>query len=183
MMIVYDRQTKKLLSFAGQVFDNGQWREPTLEEIYPNTDRSKWGVVYVRDATKYVATLDELQLKVDENGTPVGIERKRIPKIHLTTDAVDTDGDGLPELPADGQSHTTIRAEIKTHQGQLVTEELSLEFRTTGGTLSARKVTTTTGQASIELTSSIETIQITVTVSAEGFTEASLSFEFMPPNG
>ena len=182
MMIIYDRQTQELASYAGQVFDNGEWRESTLQEIYPNTDHSLWDVVYVREAIKYAIPLEELQLKLDQNGTPIGVERKpRLPEIHLTSNAVDADGDGLPELAADAQSKAQISIEVKDFQGALIQEALDLTLSTTAGSLSARKISVMNGQATVELMSSTETVTATVIVSAEGAKSASLTFEFMPP--
>lgn len=181
MIFVFDKETKNLVGMATRVFDNGTWREPTLEELYPNADHSKWGYVYVEDSPKYAMNPDGWQLKLDENGVPVGIERKpNLPKIHLTTNAVDTDGDGIPELIADATSKATITAEVKNSQGEFVTEELTLNLKTTGGALSARRVTTRDGQATVELTSSLETVSVIVEVSAEGVKGSSLAFEFMP---
>lgn len=182
MMIIYDRQTRELVSYAGQVFDNGEWRESTLQEIYPNTDHSPWDVVYVREAIKYAIPLEELQLKLDQNGTPIGVERKpRPPEIHLTSNAVDTDGDGFPEIPADAQSKAQISIEVTDAQGVLIQESFDLTLSTTGGSLSARRISALNGQATVELMSSMETVTAIVTVSAAGAKGASLTFEFMPP--
>lgn len=43
MIFVFDKRTKALVGVATQVFDNGAWREPTVEELYPNADRSNLG--------------------------------------------------------------------------------------------------------------------------------------------
>ena len=181
MIFIFEKETKNFVGMATRVFDNGTWREATLQELYPNADHSKLGYVYVEDSPKYAMNPNIWQLKLDENGNPIGISRKpNPPKIYLTTNAVDTDNDGLPELTADGKSKAVITAEVKDSQGQLVQGELLLDFRTTGGSLSARRVTTQTGQATIELTASLETVLVTVTVSAEGVTPSSLSFELMP---
>jgi hypothetical protein len=182
MIVVYNKDTKQFVGVATRVFDNGRWREPTLEELYPNADRTKLGYLYVEDSPKYALRPDSWQFKVDENGVPVGIERKPTPpRIDLTTDTPDTDDDGLPELVADGKSKATIMAELKDATGKLFEQDLMLTFRTTGGTLSTRKVMTKGGKVTLELTSSVETISVTVSASAEGVNDGSLSFEFMPP--
>lgn len=181
MIFVFDKATKQFVGMATRVFDNGNWREATMEELYPDTDHSKLGYVYVEDSPKYAINPNIWQLKLDENGEAVGIERKpNLPKIYLTTDAIDTDDDGIPELIADAQSKATITAEVKNSRGELVTEELTLNFKTTGGTLSARRVSTQDGRATVNLTSSLETVSVTVEVSAEGAKSSSLLFEFMP---
>jgi hypothetical protein len=179
MIFIYDKQTNDLVGVATEVFDNGNWREPTLEELYPDRDRSNLGFFYVKDSPKYALRPDRWQAKLDENGVPIGIERK--PKIYLTTNAVDNDGDGIPELIADGNSKASITIEIKYPKGELVTKELTLNFKTTGGTLSARRITINTGQAMVELTSSLETVSVVVEASAEGVAGNTLEFEFMPP--
>jgi hypothetical protein len=182
MIFIFDKATKQFFGMATRVFDNGTWRETTIEELYPNADASKLGFVYVEDSPKYAMNPDGWQLKLDENGEAIGIERKpSLPKIHLTTDAVDTDGDEIPELIADANSKATISIEVKNSNGELVTEELMLNLKTTGGTLSARRITTNTGQATVELTSSLETVSVTVSVLAEGVKSGSIEFEFMPP--
>lgn len=81
---------------------------------------------------------------------------------------------------ADGKSKATITIAVKNSREELITEELTLNLKTTGGTLSARRVTTNTGQATVELTSSLETVSVIVEVSAEGVKASSLEFEFMP---
>ncbi len=182
MMIIYDRQTQALLNFAGQIFDNGEWREPTLAEIYPDADPNQWGTVFVKEAIKYAVPLEELQLKLDQTGTPIGVERKpKPPQIELTTTAIDADGDGLPELVADGQSKATITIAIKDSNGQLVAEETPLSLSTTGGSLSARRLSTSNGQATVEFTASMETVTATVTVESDRAKSAAITFEFMPP--
>jgi hypothetical protein len=72
-------------------------------------------------------------------------------------------------------------AELKDATGKLFEQDLMLTFRTTGGTLSTRKVMAKGGKVTVALTSSVETISVTVSASAEGVKGGSLSFEFMPP--
>ncbi|ETX00129.1 Ig-like domain-containing protein [Candidatus Entotheonella palauensis] len=182
MIVVFEKKSNKLKGVAARVFDNGHWREPKLEELYPNAAPDELGCIYVEESPKYVLKPDAWQLRLDENGVPVGVERKpTLPKIHLTTNAPDTDGDGLPELPADAKSKATITAEVKDTRGNIVNENVMLTFRTTGGTLSARRVEAEGGIASVELTSTVETVTVTVKASGEGLQDGSLTFEFMPP--
>ncbi len=182
MIFIFYKETKEFFGMATRVFDNGIWREASLEELYPDADHSKLGFVYVEDSPKYAMNPNGWQLKLDENGEAVGIERKpNLPKIYLTTDAVDTDGDEIPELIADAKSQANITAEVKNSRGEFITEALTLNFKTTGGTLSARRVSIQDGRATVNLTSSLETVSVTVEVSAEGVQGSSLLFEFMPP--
>lgn len=184
MIVVFDKKTNKIIGAATRVFDSGRWREATLQELYPDAKPEELGCVYIKDSVKYAVLPDRnaWQIKFDEKGAPVGVERKPSPpKIHLTTNARDTDGDGLPELAADGKSKATITIEVKDAKDKLVKKDFLLNFRTTGGALSARRVEATGGKAKVEFTSSTETVTATVSASAEGFEEASLTFEFMPP--
>ena len=115
---------------------------------------------------------------------PKLIEKKqaaRMPTINLKSNAKDTDGDGIPELPADGQSKATITASIKDASGKLQRKSLELFITTSAGALSARRIKTRDGKASFELTSSHDTVLATVNVSAQGYDAEFLQFEFMPP--
>ena len=181
MIIVYQKGTNDLVGVAGKVFDNGKWREATLGELYPNADHTQLGYVYVADSFKSTLNTDQWQFKLDDQGTPIGLEKKAPPlRIALTTNAPDTDGDGLPEVVADGQSKATITAELRDIHGKLVPQTIPFTFRTTGGALSSRKVTATAGKAVVELTAALETVSVTVRATAEGAEEGSLALEFIP---
>jgi hypothetical protein len=182
MIIVFEKKTNKLVGVASKVFDSGSWREPEIGELYPDANLNELTCIYVQDSPEYYLEPDAWQLTLNENSVPIGVERKpTLPKINLTTNAQDTDGDGLPELPADARSRATITAEVKDASGNIVNKEFILNFRTTGGTLSARRVEAKRGTATVELTSTVETIAVTVSASAEGTQSGSLTFELMPP--
>jgi hypothetical protein len=182
MIVIFENKTNKIVGVASKVFDSGFWREPEIQELYPEADLRKLDCIYIEDSPKYCLRPDAWQLKLNEHGVPIGVERKpTLPKIYLTTTAQDTDGDGLPELPADARSKATITAEVKDARGDLVNEDFVLTFRTTGGTLSARRVETRRGTATVELTSTVETIAVTVSAAAEGTQSGSLTLELMPP--
>jgi hypothetical protein len=182
MIIVFEKIMNKIVGVASRVLDSGILREATIEELYPDIDREGLGYIHVQDSPEYYLTPDAWQLKLDNNCIPVGIERKpTLPTIHLITNAPDTDGDGLPELPADAKSKATITVEVRDTKGSIVNRDFVLNFRTTGGTLSARRIEAKGGTAMVELTSTVETVAVTVSASAEGTQSGSLTFEFMPP--
>jgi len=182
MIVIFEKKTNRIVGVASKVFDNGSWREPELAELYPDRNPNEIGYISIQDSPKYALKPDAWRLKLDAHGVPVGVERKpTLPKIHLHTDARDTDGDGLPELFADAKSKAVITVEVKDAMDRMVQEDVLLTLRTTGGTLSARRVQAKGGTASVELTASVETITVTVTVSAEGMQSGALTFEFMPP--
>lgn len=181
MIFIYEKGTNKFLGVATQIFDNGTWREATIQELYPDADHSKMGAIVVKDSPKYYLDIDAWRFSLDANGVPNGIERKPSPPvITLTTNAKDTDGDGMPELKADGKSKATIDIEIRNPKGELVKKAVDLRISTTGGRLSARRLSAKNGKASVELTSTLDTITITVSVEADELETQRLTFELMP---
>ena len=185
MIFVYRKASLEFVGMATRVFDSGRWREPTVDELYPNEDPKTLGFVHVEDSSRYaLAGRDYWQFKLDDNGVPIGVERKpSLPEIRLSSDAPDTDGDGIPELPADGKSAVTITAELREGglNDQRIHRDLPLVFKTTGGILSQRFDLAQDGVARVTLMPGQETVTITVTASAEGFTTGSLTFELLPP--
>ena len=103
--------------------------------------------------------------------------------ITLTTTAEDADGDGLPELPANGRSQATVTATLRDIEGREIHEPIDVRFRTSAGTLSRRTVRTENGLATVRLTASRETVLVSVRAFAAGFESASLDLEFVPPEG
>jgi hypothetical protein len=183
VIIVYERETHNLVGVAAQVFDNGRWREPTIDELYPGVDLQKLGFIHVEDSIRYALDPDAWQFKLDQNGVPIGAERKpSLPRLHLSTNAQDTDGDSFPELMADGKNKAVITAEVRDELDHSVTGDFTVNFKTTAGTLSARQVMVRTGKAEVELIASLETVTATVSASGKGLKAAApLTFEFMPP--
>jgi len=181
MIFVYEKGSNKFLGVATQIFDNGTWREATIQELYPNADHSKLGAVVVKDSPKYYLDPNAWRFSLNEKGEPTGIERKPSPpKIILSTNAKDTDGDGLPELKADGKSKATIEIEIRNPKDELLKKAVDLRINTTGGRLSARRLSTKNGKASVDLTSTLDTVTITVSVEADEMETQTLTFELMP---
>lgn len=181
MIFVYEKGSNKFMGVATQVFDNGTWREATLQELYPNADHSKLGAVVVKDSPKYYLDQNAWRFSTNDKGEVTGIERKPSPpKITISTTAKDTDNDGLPELKADGKSKATIDIEIRNNKGDLFKKAVDLRINTTGGRLSARRLTTKTGTASVDLTSTLDTVTVTVSVEADEMETKQLTFELMP---
>lgn len=184
MIIVYKKQTNKILGVASRVFDSGKWREAQLEEVYPDLDKKKTDVLVMKDSPQFYLRPNDWELKLDEKGVPAGVELKpMLPMIALSTNAKDTDNDGIPKLTADGKSKAEITITIKDEKGKLVKKETTLFLKTTGGSLSARRLTVKDGKAMVSLTSSLETVPVAVSVSGEGVKGADMPFEFMPSGG
>lgn len=93
--------------------------------------------------------------------------------------------DGIPELPADGESSITITVQkISLHTGNPLTGARHtnlLNIRTTAGTLSARQTSLSQGKANFSLRSSTETVVAEVKVWAKAIPKpAILRVEFAP---
>jgi hypothetical protein len=101
-----------------------------------------------------------------------GIER--LPWLILSCDVTDSDGDGIPDLPADGASVAQVTA--KTSDGA----DVDVTFRTTRGALVQRTVPTPRGAAAVELRAATETVAVVVTATAPGYRPAKLDMEFVP---
>ena len=103
-------------------------------------------------------------------------------RIALVCDRPDMDGDGMAELPADGETVARITAKLLDREGKGVAREgLKIKFHVTRGSLSAREVQAKKGTAEVELRASAETVQARVVAQAEGFERGTLVLEFIPP--
>ena len=173
MLIVYDKTTGKIVGHCSQVYDSGKWREASLEELYPNQDRTNLATAYMPDDARFVGYgTTNWRLRKDENGTVLGVER--LPALFISSDAKDTDNDGVPDIPADGKAVANITVTTADNSNTQVT------FRTTRGTLSQRTGATTNGKAVVQLKSAVETVAATITATATGYRPATLSLEFIP---
>jgi hypothetical protein len=173
MLIVYDRATGEIVGHCSSVFDSGKWREPTLAELFPNRDHSTLATLGMVDDARFLSYgTAAWRLKKDENGVVTGLER--LPILQLSTEAGDSDHDGIPDLPADGVSVAAITA--KTSDGH----DVEITFRTTRGALNRRSAATEEGEASVELRAATETVAVTVTATAPGYRPGRLDMEFVP---
>ena len=101
-------------------------------------------------------------------------------RIKLTSDLSDRDGDGLPELPADGEAVAHVQASLYDDDDQVVTASTPIRFKVSRGSVSRREVKTTKGVAEVEVRSVTETVRIRITASAEGFKPGVLDVETIP---
>jgi hypothetical protein len=101
-------------------------------------------------------------------------------RIVLTTDAEDRDGDGLPELAADGRSSVTITARLVDAHGKALNVDVPITFKTSRGSLSSRQAAPKKGAATIELASAGETTSARITAAAPEFEPGELNIEFIP---
>ena len=173
MIIVYNRSTGEIVGHCSRVFDGGRWREAAIDELFPEHEKSNLASVHFADDARYLAYgPHNWRLRRDESGVVTGIER--LPSLVLTCDAADSDGDGIPDLPADSASVAHLTA--KTNDGT----NTEITFRTTRGSLNQRTVSTREGSATVELRAAGETVAVTVTATAPGYRAANLNMEFVP---
>ena len=105
-----------------------------------------------------------------------------LPKLLLISSAEDTDGDGFPELPADGTSQASLVVLLHDDKSQAILDPVEVHLRTSAGALSHRKVVAKGGRVQVKLTASQETVMANIRASAAGFEPAELTFEFVPPD-
>ncbi len=111
------------------------------------------------------------------------VKRESLPFIDLSIDAPDHDGDGIPEMKADGKSTVTITASIRDEEGKIVTSAKNeVHFLTTGGLLSDRIVKCKNGVAKTSLRSIEETITPTITAFSDGVRTGKIQIEFVHPD-
>lgn len=180
MLIVYDRETRQVVGHCGRVFENGTLREATVDELYGHKELATLEPLYVGEVTEaklFRYGVENFRLVFDDAGTATGIELN--PAIRLRCDAGDADGDGVADLPADGDSSTVVTAATTDKAAGV-----EITFRTTRGSLASRTaITADDGVASVALRSTTETVLATVTASAEGYRPDSLQLEMIPPPG
>lgn len=113
--------------------------------------------------------------------TGLRAEQRYTGRLALSCDRPDLDGDGRPELAADGRMQATIVATVLDDAGEPVDATgTEITFRVTRGRLSARRAACTGAEAEVTLRSVTETVTARVTATAEGLLEASLDLEFVP---
>lgn len=180
MIVVFEKDTNTFVGMAPQVNDNGTMRDFTLEELYPDLDSKKHGFFFVEDSPKYVLHPDHWQFKLNKKGVPIGLEHKPKLSIKLSSSLPDEDGDGMPELKADGKSLAPIVIQILDGQKPKKTTA-KIKVSTTGGRLNQRIIEfKNSSKATVNLQSVTETITITVTATAEDMHSDSITFELMP---
>lgn len=115
----------------------------------------------------------------DKENEMVVVRKK--PYLKITTNATDTDGDGIVDIPADGTSSATIYIKKHNSDDSLDTgfnEEVNLS--TERGTLSAVKIALVNGEGQVTLTSAAETVLTTVRAGYEELAIGALQIFFRP---
>jgi hypothetical protein len=139
---------------------------------------------HVPDDENVANQIFKYDLKFSSGGAPKELVKKAaLPRIDLAIDAPDNDGDGIPEMKADGKSRITITASIRDEEGKIVTNANHIiHFLTTGGVLSDRTVKCKSGVAKTTLQSVKETLTPTITAFSEGIRTGEIKVEFVHPD-
>jgi len=186
MIILYDRKTREIVGVSMVAQDTsglaptqsikkamrGETLDPNIMEFIVPDDETVANEVYKYD------------LIFSSSGVPKEMARKEtLPYIELSIDAPDNDGDGIPEMKADGKSEVTITASIRDEEGKLVTSaKNAIHFLTTGGVLSDRIVKCKNGVAKTSLQSVKETLTPTITAFSEQVQKGEIQVEFVHPD-
>jgi hypothetical protein len=165
--------------------NSGLTRKPTLKDVL-RSDMLKPDLMefQVPDDDTVANEIFKYDLKFSSGGAPKELVKKdTLPEIDLSIDAPDHDGDGIPEMKADGKSRITITASIRDEEGKIVTNANNIiHFLTTGGVLSDRTVKCKNGVAKTTLQSVKETLTPTITAFSEGIRTGEIKVEFVHPD-
>jgi hypothetical protein len=186
MIIIFDRKTREIIGVTMISQDNSgltgkQTMKNVLRSDKANTNLTEFEV----DDNETVANeIYKYELKFSSSGEPKDLVKKPIlPYIDLSIDAKDHDGDGIPEMKADGKSKVTITASIRDEEGGIVTNASNqIHFLTTGGVLSDRMVKCKNGVAKTTLQSVKETLTPTITAFSDGIRVGEIKVEFVHPD-
>lgn len=156
-------------------------KEPTFTSSFPKNPPPDIGYFFTPNDATIANELRAYQLIFNKRGKPESVERKPPkPFIHLSTDARDRDGNGIPEIIADGKQQCYITASVRDQSGSLLTYFAEpVTFKTTGGVLFDREVKCKNGVAKTTLRSVEETLTPTITATAPGCVPGDIEIEFV----
>lgn len=186
MIVIYDRKSREIVGVSMVAQDNsGLIRKPSLKNVLRSEKLDPNFMEFeVEDDETIANEIYKYELEFSSSGVPKKLLRKSIlPYIDLSIDARDHDGDGIPEMKADGKSRVTITASIRDDEGGIVTNAKNeIHFLTTGGVLSDRTVKCKNGVAKTTLQSVKETLTPTITAFSEGIRTGEIKVEFVHPD-
>ena len=186
MIVIYNRKTREIVGISMISQDNsGLTPKQSMKNIL------RTGSVDVNlmefsipDDEAVANEIYRYELKFSSSGAPKELVKKStLPHIELIVDAPDKDGDGIPEMKADGKSIVTITANIRDEEGKLITSAKNdIHFLTTGGVLIDRVVRCKGGVAKTSLQSVKETLTPTITAFSDGVIKGQMQVEFVHPD-
>ncbi len=176
--VTYNKKTKTITGSFSQTSDEFIPEPPTPEEaILQITDKEQIETLVSLNPWQH-----SVEGKVRDDKIESLTRKPRFQgKLLLTTDAEDKDGDGFPELPADGSTAVKVRAAITDLQGNTIKDRtVPVKFRVSRGAISSRQAETKNGIAEVEFTAVAETTQARIMATAPGFEMGTLIVEFIP---
>ena len=182
MIIFYDTGTREIVGLSMIMNDtSNSVQEPTFKSSFPKNPPEGVGYYYTPNDATIANELWTYRLLFDSRGKPVSIERKPPrPYIRLSSDATDRDGNGVPEIIADGKAQCNITASVRDSNGDVLTSfDGMVTFRTTGGVLFDREVKCVNGEARTALRSVEETLTPRITAAAPGCITGGMDIEFV----
>ena len=186
MIIIYDRNSRKIVGVSMVAQDNSGLAASNSMKNILRTEKLNPNLMEfaVPDDETVANEIYKYEIKFSSSGEPKEIvKREKLPFIDLSIDAPDHDGDGIPEMKADGKSIVTITASIRDDEGKIVTSAKNdVHFLTTGGVLSDRIVKCKNGVAKTTLQSVKETLTPTITAFTDGVRTGKMQVEFVHPD-
>ncbi len=182
MIIFYNKNTRQIVGVSMLMNDSsGKVKEPTFQSSYPENAPSDVNYFFTPNDASIANQLWAYHLIFNKSGKPESIDRKPAkPFIQIKTDAADKDGNGIPEIIANGKDQCAITASVRDHNGSLMTHfDGMITFRTTGGVLFERDVMCKNGVAKTTLKSVEETLTPIITASSLGCIPGEIEIEFV----
>lgn len=178
MLLLYNKKTGEILGVSMLISDSsGLAPQPNMENVGFKV-KGVDGYV-IPDDEIVLRNLHSYRMEFDAEGNPIGFVRKETFKIDLSTDAVDANGDGVPEIPAGGAACTVI-ASVRNEYGKVIKDRpFRIQFVTTGGILRESLVDTRTGVAKVQLDSVPESKRVHMLARAEGCIAGELDIDFV----
>lgn len=176
--VIYDKTTGEITGFF-RISSTDYVPTPSLpEEAFVQvTDETQLANLETIDPSRQVprGRVKEGKLEAFE------IRHRFRGRIVLTTDLPDLDGDGIPELPADGRATARIKVQVLDEVGNELRDNLpEVKLQTTRGTISRRMLQLTDGTAEVELRAAGETTSVRITARAKDFDSMALHLEVIP---
>src|SRR3990172_7267638 len=175
MLVWYDPRTGEIVGLSSVLFDSSR-RVPKQTRATAVGPRGA-ECLDLPDDEQVARGPDDYRVQLDEARRPLGLVRDEKSMIELSSDAVDSNGDGVGEIPAGG-GQCTIVASLRA-SGKLSREGLMrVHFVATGGVLSHGAGETKSGGARVQLSSVQETKRVWVEARAPGFRAARVPIDF-----
>jgi hypothetical protein len=178
MLLLYNKKTGEILGVSMLISDSSALApQPNMDNVGFKMKGVEGYVI--PDDEIVLRNLHGYRMEFDADGNPIGFVRKEMFKIDLSTDAVDANGDGVPEIPAGGASCTVI-ASIRNEYGKVIKDRpFRIQFVSTGGLLREYLVDTRTGVAKVQLDSVPESKRVHILARAEGCVPGELDIDFV----